>query len=186
MHLSRLHPLGAMLALHALFLVTFPQFTARAWALPEDRDQPLRVKAIRIERDQATGTTTYRGDVIVTQGSLRITADEVVVNTVDEEITELVATGAPATIEELPAAGEAMVHGAGRSIRYDVAGEVLTFRGQSSIRQGESVLEADQLEYDLRAERYSARGTPASIEGDGEPVRTEIPATRLNREKDDD
>ena len=39
-----------------------------SWALPSDRDQPIRVQADSAELDDKQGVAVYRGAVVITQG----------------------------------------------------------------------------------------------------------------------
>ena len=48
-----------------------------AWALPTDRDQPIRIQADDAQLDDKQGVATYKGDVIITQGSMKITGNTV-------------------------------------------------------------------------------------------------------------
>ena len=60
------------------FVKTFPLLlslglalgSAGAWALPSDREQPIRVQADTAELDDKQGVAVYRGDVVITQGTL--------------------------------------------------------------------------------------------------------------------
>ena len=51
--------------------------SSTSWALPSDRDQPIRVQADSAELDDKQGVAVYRGSVVITQGSLKITGDTV-------------------------------------------------------------------------------------------------------------
>lgn len=46
-------------------------------ALPSDREQPIRVQADSAELDDKQGVAVYRGDVVVTQGSTKLTGNTV-------------------------------------------------------------------------------------------------------------
>ncbi|HBB78519.1 MAG TPA: lipopolysaccharide transport periplasmic protein LptA, partial [Pseudomonas sp.] len=50
-----------------------------AWALPEDRNQPIRIQADTAELDDNQGVAVYRGDVVITQGTMIITGDTVTI-----------------------------------------------------------------------------------------------------------
>ena len=66
-----------------------------AHALEDDRSKPIHVKADTAERDDKRGITTYRGDVVIDQGSLNIAAQEVIMYG-STSIERIVATGRPA------------------------------------------------------------------------------------------
>lgn len=48
---------------------------AIALALPSDREQPINIEADHAQLDDETGVTQYKGDAILTQGTLRIEGD---------------------------------------------------------------------------------------------------------------
>ncbi len=91
--LPRVVSLIALLALGAV--------PTLASALPTDRDQPLQVAADSASFNEKTGIATYRGSVVIRQGTLEVRADEVVI-TVDKEgnVSTTVATGKPARYQQ--------------------------------------------------------------------------------------
>jgi lipopolysaccharide export system protein LptA len=68
-----------LVCLLALFL------SQEALALSTDRDEPINIEADRAEADNAKRITTYYGDVIITQGTLKITGDTVTIEYDDQE-----------------------------------------------------------------------------------------------------
>ena len=50
-----------------------------AWALPNDNEQPIRIQANEAQLDDKQGIATYKGDVIITQGSMKITGNTVTI-----------------------------------------------------------------------------------------------------------
>ena len=50
-----------------------------AWALPNDQEQPIRIQADDAQLDDKNGVATYKGDVIITQGSMKITGNTVTI-----------------------------------------------------------------------------------------------------------
>ncbi|MEB0151312.1 LptA/OstA family protein, partial [Pseudomonas sp. CCC2.2] len=53
--------------------------SASAWALPNDNKQPIRIQADEAQLDDKQGVATYKGDVIITQGSMKITGNTVTI-----------------------------------------------------------------------------------------------------------
>lgn len=82
----------------ALSLVLLSAGTANA--LPEDRSQPVHISADSAVQENTT--VTYRGNVIITQGSLRVDADQVVVYHAAGKVQKIVATGKPAHFQQQP------------------------------------------------------------------------------------
>ena len=50
-----------------------------AWALPNDQQQPIRIQADDAQLDDKHGVATYTGDVIITQGSMKVTGNKVTI-----------------------------------------------------------------------------------------------------------
>ena len=50
-----------------------------AWAEKADRDKPTQVEANRMSADDARRLNVFEGDVVVTKGTMRLTADRLVV-----------------------------------------------------------------------------------------------------------
>lgn len=73
-----------------------------AYALPSDASQPIRLSADKATYSERLGVTTYSGNVIISQGTLKITASNITVNlNTDKSIGSAVATGSPATFEQV-------------------------------------------------------------------------------------
>ena len=61
-----------------------------------DRDQPVVIQADEVDMDLKSGQRLYRGNVSVTQGSIRILADQIEMTFSNEQLTLALATGQPA------------------------------------------------------------------------------------------
>ena len=54
-----------------LFATTLSLLSGLAHALPSDSQQPINIQADSAEMDDKRGVAIYRGDVIITQGTLK-------------------------------------------------------------------------------------------------------------------
>ena len=119
-----------------------------AGALSTDREQPVRIDANSASLDDRKRIATYRGDVVIVQGSLRITADVVTMH-FDEsyDLERLVAEGEPARFEQRLDAGPAQKGQAAR-IEYRVEDGTMLFTGRAQIAQGEFRMKAERIDYD--------------------------------------
>ncbi|MDZ7686854.1 MAG: lipopolysaccharide transport periplasmic protein LptA [Gammaproteobacteria bacterium] len=101
-----------------------------------DSQRPIQIEADDLTVEESTGTSTYTGNVAVTQGSRQLHAEEVRIFSEDEEIIRIVAS-VPATSESLAhyqqfAEGDQhAVQGKARSITYYVREERIEFLGES-------------------------------------------------------
>ena len=90
----------AAVACSAMLLGAWPH---SAPALSSDREQPIEIEADRAEADERERVTIYRGDAVITQGTLRITGETVwIYFNEDDEFIKLVSEGRPARLKQLP------------------------------------------------------------------------------------
>jgi len=146
-----------------------------AFALPDDRDQPIYIQSDRAERDERTGTTLYTGDVEIDQGSLHISADRVTIQDADAQVSEIHATGAPAKMRQKTSPEREPVYARAKTIQYDVATEVLTLIDGASVTQEGTTVTGDRIVYFVREQRVKASGGAASGR---ERVKVVIPPRR--------
>lgn len=145
---------------------------AMLWAMPvsaldSDSEQPATLDADEIELDFATGLRSYRGNVILRQGSIRITCDELITYLDEEdELDKAVCTGVPGRFKQRPEGADSDVIGTARTITVDRVKELITLKSQAKVVAGDSVLSGQLITYNMKTETVSARGgdstTPAS------------------------
>lgn len=109
-----------------------------------DSSAPVEVTADSLAVDQNTGIATFKGNVIIGQGSIRISASEVQVIYSDEtgEIARFVASGGVTFVTENEAA-EA------ESADYDLTTGMLVLTGSVLLKMGASALSADTMTVSL-------------------------------------
>ena len=64
-----------------------------AQALPGDEQKPIEIEADRAELDDATGTATYSGSVRLDQGSLKVRAARLIIETDAQQVQRITAEG---------------------------------------------------------------------------------------------
>ena len=127
-------------------------------ALPEDRNQPIHLEASRGQLDQKTGVSVYEGNVIITQGSMRLTADTVTIYVKDNNFQRMEAMGAPVNFRYRPTADKPEIQGASQRVEYDVAGAKVIMNGGAKLTQGQDTFTGERVEYDLKDDVVRARG----------------------------
>ena len=108
-----------------LFFLTI-SLSNSALALSTDRQQPINVEADTASIDNLKGIAIYEGNVIVTQGSIRLTAEKVTLNySKKQEIEKLIAEGKIARFkqrldngEDITAQAKLMEYNALQSMLY--------------------------------------------------------------------
>ncbi|MHA7816362.1 MAG: lipopolysaccharide transport periplasmic protein LptA [Pseudohaliea sp.] len=163
-----------------------------AAALPDDNRQPITIRTQEAIRDETKGTTVYRGDVEIVQGSLVINADEVTLTQADRparrasdsrdplagsNVMLIEARGAPARMRQLPEPGGEPVHARARIIEYFQPRALIRLRNVVRLRQGRMAMEAARMDYAIDRQVITAWANPAT----GQRVRTTIPPERLEQ-----
>ncbi|WP_187276363.1 lipopolysaccharide transport periplasmic protein LptA [Parahaliea maris] len=166
---QRATPLATLL-LGALLLVT-----ESARALPEDRNEPIRISADKALRDEKQGFTVYQGNVTMQQGTLRIDAAKVTVFHQQKEADHIKAEGQPAHMQEQPEAEKGLMHARAEVIEYFKAEERVLLQRNASVEQEGSRVTGDSIEYFIGQQLLRA-DSAASSSGRVEVV---IPANAL-------
>lgn len=156
-----------------LFLGILPALmlaSASSYALPEDADQPIHIESDKAERYGNEGKTIYIGSVILTQGSLKLVADTLTILTNDNnEVSELIAIGNPAHLQQRPEVDSPITHARGSTIKYFVDKEFVELIDNASLQQDNSKVESDHIEYYMTDRTVKAGGTQ-----DGKPTRVQV------------
>ena len=117
-----------------------------------DRDQPMDVQASHFDGFRKPNSiTTLKGNVVITQGSLKATGDLARVHfDANAEIDSVVLTGSPAHIQQLDDNGNLM-QGEAATIDYQVAKDFAVLQGHASItQQGRGEAHGDRLTYNTQ------------------------------------
>lgn len=117
--------------------------------------QPIEVEADSLEIDKERGIGTYRGGVVLVQGSIRLEADRLQILTEENRLERLVATGDPVRFRQQDDAGE-WVLGSSREIEYRPREGRLVFSREARLEQDRARFESDRIVYDTRLKRLQA------------------------------
>ena len=150
-----------------------------AMALPEDREQPIRITADSASRFEATGETHYTGNVELTQGSLRINADRVVVQQQQNGAGIIVATGNPARLKQTPTEQRGPVTASAERIEYRQDLDTVKLVHNARIEQEGAIVTGATIDYDVGAQQVKA--SAAASPEDKQRVEVIIPPGALER-----
>ncbi|MDQ5911129.1 MAG: lipopolysaccharide export system protein LptA [Pseudomonadota bacterium] len=139
----------------ALALALIPLLAA---ALPEDRNQPIQLEARSGEINQQTGVSVYKGNVVISQGSMRLNADIATIHVKDGSFQRMEATGNPVNLRYQPTADKPEILGTSQRVEYDVVSAKVVMSGNARLTQGQDVFTGDRVEYDLKSDVVRARG----------------------------
>ncbi|OLF55905.1 lipopolysaccharide transport periplasmic protein LptA [Pseudomonas chlororaphis] len=138
-----------------------------AWALPNDSQQPIRIQADDAQLDDKNGVATYRGDVIITQGSMKVTGNTVTITrTQSGDIDVVTSVGNLAYFEQIQTQGDTKpVQGYGVTIQYHAAQNrvVLIDRAKVIDKDG-NITQGEKIVYDTNKKLASAgRATGSKV-----------------------
>lgn len=140
-----------------LIILSLSFISTGALGLPEDREQPIRLEADRAQLDQKTGTSVYEGNVVITQGSMRLTANTVTIYTKDGVFQRMEAVGNPATLRYKSAVDKPEIHGVSQHVDYNAVTSHVVMTTNAQLTQGQDVFTGDRIEYDLKEDIVRAK-----------------------------
>ena len=137
---------------------------APALALGSDLPIPIHIEADRAEINESEGASVYSGNVSVSQGTIRITADQIRIVTQNDAIIEIIASTAAnsqhlAHYEQKPEPERDPVYADARQITYRVREEALELSGQARLQQTTDTFSGELLRYDVKQGTVSLAGS---------------------------
>lgn len=147
-------------------------------ALSTDVEQPIEIEADFAELDDAAGRTTYTGNVVVTQGTMRMTGDKLIAN-FDEnrQLVDVYLEGTPAYFKQTPDGGKQDIEGEGLQIEYHQAKSLLYLIDKARLTQGDRLFEGYRINYDTKRSIITGRGAanaPRSKDPAQKPGRVKV------------
>jgi lipopolysaccharide export system protein LptA len=155
-------------------------------ASEDDFSKPIKVDAKSQFVDGKNKTSLFRDDVLITQGSLVISADEVeVIASAGEGKEVFVARGNPASYSQQLEDGTP-VSAKANEIRYEVINSTISLNGKAELKQDTSMVQGDSITFDMITEQLLATGGEDD-DGEGRVTTVFTPeAIRKSTSKDDD
>jgi lipopolysaccharide export system protein LptA len=117
-----------------------------AHALSSDKDQPIELAADSVDVDEGRGTSVYKGNVDLRQGSMRLLADTVTVKQQGRQPNRIIAVGS-VRFTQKNTEGQ-MVEARAKKAEYAVNSEILELTGKASLTQGGDTMKSDRIVYD--------------------------------------
>lgn len=142
-----------------LGLVVFS--SAAALAIPSDRNQPISLVADRATYNEKTGITTYTGNVLIEQGTMKVQADSIVANLDSQkQISSITALGRPARFQQKMDVNKGLAKGQAQKILYNAQTGIITLSGGALLQQDGASIRGNTLKYSMNKGDVEATGTP--------------------------
>ncbi len=166
-----------------LLLLACLQLSWPALALTTDGSQPINIEADTADIDDKAGTTIYRGNVVVTQGSIRLTGDTVTIYSPGRTLQKVTAQGNPAHFQQRPENKDEDMRAESRTMEYLVDTEKLILLDEARLWQGKDAISGNRIDYDIKADVGKAsRGAGADerVKVVIQPRNESVPAAPAN------
>jgi len=132
-----------------------------ASALSTDSDQPIEVEADSAELDDIKNVSIYRGNVIVVQGSIRMTGDVMTVyHDENDELKDLILVGKPATYRQMPDKGTVYDTAEALRMEYHEQKTLVVLIEKAVVTQEGLRFSGDRIEYDTALSQVKAWSKP--------------------------
>ncbi|MBA8042791.1 lipopolysaccharide transport periplasmic protein LptA [Escherichia coli] len=140
-----------------------------AFAVTGDTDQPIHIESDQQSLDMQGNVVTFTGNVIVTQGTIKINADKVVVTRPGGEqgkevidgygkpatFYQMQDNGKPATFYQMQDNGKP-VEGHASQMHYELAKDFVVLTGNAYLQQVDSNIKGDKITYLVKEQKMQA------------------------------
>ena len=137
--------------------------SASGFALPSDRNQQLSLAAENATYNSKTGITTYTGNVVIEQGTMKLQADSLVATLNSKnEIQTITAKGKPAKFQQQIEANKGLARGEAQNIVYNADTGIITLTGNAYLYQDGSSIRGNRLKYSMNKGDVEAQGSSSN------------------------
>lgn len=124
-----------------------------------DRDKPIQAEADKLTLDNAAKISVFEGNVVITQGTLRITGDRVVLREEKDGNRHASGIGRQATFHQKRDDVDEYVDGASDRFEYDGKGNLLELFGHANLKRAQDDIHGEYISYDTRTEFFKVNGS---------------------------
>jgi len=117
-----------------------------------DRDMPIEIESDSMIVDDNRSISIYKGDVILTQGTMIIRADELTVREDKQGFQHSISTGSPTSFKQKRDGINSYVEGKASRIEYDGHMDKVHLYDKASVKRGNDIVFGDYIIYDANAE----------------------------------
>ena len=145
-----------------------------AHAEKADREKEIQVLADRLSADDAKKEAVYDGNVIITQGTMRITSARIVVREDPEGYRTYIATGAPVTFRQKRDKVDDWIEGSAERAEFDDRNDLLKLFNGAKLKSSQGELTGDFISYDRGKEFFQVTGAAPGAPATGARVKATI------------
>ena len=150
-------------------------FSSLVHADRADRDKPVHLESDQGSVDDSKQVSVFEGKVLLTQGTMTIHGDKLVVVQDPNGFSRGTATGHLASFRQKREGLDEYVEGYGERIEYDSQKETVDFFGQARITRNQDEVRGDHITYSSRTEIFQVHS--AANQSANEPHKGRVHAT---------
>ncbi len=145
---------------HTVLMGLLLVLSQQSLALPEDSKLPINIQSDRAsQKTLADGETTeYFGNVLMTQGSLKISGDHIIVRSKERKVTSIIALGTPAHFEQQSDPKKEPIKANANKLDYQLKQDTVILTDNASIEQNGTTVTGKRIEYNIASEQVKATG----------------------------
>jgi len=159
-------PTAGRAAAIALLIAALAAPAARAEKT--DREKPINYSADVGDVNYQTKVGTLSGNVIVTQGTLSIHADKIVLRQNPDNTMSATAYGNPVALRQKRDGLDEYYDGYAQRIEYDGAKEFVQLFDRAMLRRGQDEIRSNYISYNAATEMFKAEGRPETTPAPGD------------------
>ncbi len=132
-----------------------------------DRDKPVNIEADRVEIDDQKKEAIFQGNVVLTQGTLMLKADRIVVNQDETGFQSGVAYGKPAYFRQKREGYEDYIEGQAERLEYHGEQEKVELFINAKLSRGGDEVRGNYISYSALTEFFEVMGSEPGSSASG-------------------
>lgn len=151
-----------------------------------DRDKPVNIEADKVEIDDQKKEAVFQGNVVLTQGTLMLKADRIVVNQNEGGFQSGVAYGKPAYFRQKREGLEDFIEGEAQRLEYNGEQEKVELFINAKLTRGGDEVRGNYISYSALTEFFEVMGDQPGTEAGTSGGRVRAIIQPRNDEEDGD
>jgi lipopolysaccharide export system protein LptA len=150
-----------LLATFLLPVLMLP-WSSACFAERADRNKPIQLEADQVLMDDAQQISTFTGNVRLSQGTLLIRGDKIVVVQDKDGFKHATAYGKTAEFRQKREGLDEYVEGYGERIEYDTRNDTLNFHEKARLKRDQDEVSGEHITYSAKTEVFRVNSSDAS------------------------
>ena len=139
---------------HLIITILF-LFSNYIYAYGDDKNEQIYLESDSAKWDEESQKSTYRGNVVVTQGTMLLTGNLLIVTSKNNEISHMIVTGEKSTYRQKTKTGK-IVNGEAKIIEYFMDQSKIIFLEKAILTQSNNIVKSNKIIYKIDNENIIA------------------------------